>query len=134
MEGENDQHQPEEYLMGMIRGEHLYVPQEGADREDPGVVVREGAGREGAGEDEREEDVSSFLNPFGDGMEIETFDDEWQINTDGKQQLKQTPMARYIDLAFGHTKGICIYVLTTIYFFSHPDRANRILNKVQAKS
>jgi hypothetical protein len=63
----------------------VYVPQQGAYREDPGiavgedayregprVAVGEGAGREGAREDEREEDVSSFLNPFGDGMEIET--------------------------------------------------------------
>jgi hypothetical protein len=25
MDGENDPHQPEEFLMGMIRGEHLYV-------------------------------------------------------------------------------------------------------------
>jgi hypothetical protein len=95
------------------------VHQEGADREDPGVAIGEGAGREGAGEDEREEDVSSFLNPSGDRIEIET--------TKGKQtpmpndNCKQTPMARYIDLAFGDTKGICIYVLTTISFFSPPD-------------
>jgi hypothetical protein len=88
MDGENDPHQPEEYLMGMIRGEHLYVPQEGADREDPRVLVGEGAGREGAREDEREEDVSSFLNPSGDGMEIETFDNEGQTNTDGERQLQ----------------------------------------------
>jgi hypothetical protein len=66
----------------------VYVPQEGADREDPGVAVGEGAGREGAGEDERKEDVSSFLNPSGDGMEIEMFDDEGQINTDDERQLQ----------------------------------------------
>jgi hypothetical protein len=58
------------------------VHQEGAGREDPGV-----AGREGAGEAELEEDVSSFLNPSGDEMEIETFDDEGQTNTDAKRQL-----------------------------------------------
>jgi hypothetical protein len=74
--------------MGMIRGEHLYVPQEGAYREDPGVAVREGAGREGAREDEREEDVLLFLNPSGDGMEIEMFDDEGQTNTDDERQLQ----------------------------------------------
>jgi hypothetical protein len=45
-------------------------------------------GREGAGEAELEEDVSSFLNPSGDGMEIETFDDEGQTNTDAEQQLQ----------------------------------------------
>jgi hypothetical protein len=71
----------------MIRGEHMYVPQPGAYREDPGIVG-EDAGREGAGEDEREEDVSSFLNPSGDGMEIETFDDEGQTNTDAERQLQ----------------------------------------------
>jgi hypothetical protein len=67
----------------MRRGENVYVHQEGADREDPGV-----AGREGAGEDELEEDVSSFLNPSSDGMEIETFDEEGQTNTDAEQQLQ----------------------------------------------
>jgi hypothetical protein len=67
----------------MIHGENVYVHQEGADREDPGV-----AGREGAGEDELEEDVSSFFNPSGDGMEIETFDDEGQTNTDAERQLQ----------------------------------------------
>jgi hypothetical protein len=67
----------------MIRGENVYVHQEGADREDPGV-----AGREGAGEAELEEDVSSFLDPSGDGMEIETFDDEGQTNTDTERQLQ----------------------------------------------
>jgi hypothetical protein len=79
--------------MGMIRGEHVYVPQQGAYREDPGIAVGEGAYREGAeeegvGEDEREEDVSSFLNPSGDGMEIETFDDEGQTNTVDERQLQ----------------------------------------------
>jgi hypothetical protein len=76
MDGENDPSHPEEFLYGIIRGEHAYVHQEGADREDPRVAVGEGAGREGAREDECEEDVSSFLNTSGDGMEIETFDDE----------------------------------------------------------
>jgi hypothetical protein len=46
MDGENDPHQPEEFLFGIIRGEHVYVPQEAADREDPGVAVEEGADRE----------------------------------------------------------------------------------------
>jgi hypothetical protein len=45
MDGENDPHQPEEFLFGIIRGEHVYVPQEGADREGTG---------EGVGEDEGE--------------------------------------------------------------------------------
>jgi hypothetical protein len=83
MDGENDPHQPEEFLFGIIRGEHVYVHQEGADQEDPDVAIREGAR-----EDEREEDVSSFLNPSGDGMEIETFDDEGQTNTDDERQLQ----------------------------------------------
>jgi hypothetical protein len=82
MDGENDPRHPEEFLFGMIC-ENVYVHQEGANREDPGVAGREGA-REGAGED----DVSSFLNPSGDGMEIETFDDEGQRNTDSKRQLQ----------------------------------------------
>jgi hypothetical protein len=115
----------------------VYVPQQGAYREDPGIAVGEDAYREGPGvavgegarEDEREEDVSSFLNPSGDGMEIEMFDNEGQKNTDDEQQLQKRPMARYIDLAFGDTKGICIYVLMTLSFLSPPDRANRILNE-----
>jgi hypothetical protein len=65
----------------MIHGEHVYVPQQGAYQEDPGIAIGEDASQEGVGEDEREEDVSSFLNPFSDGMEIETFDDEGQTNT-----------------------------------------------------
>jgi hypothetical protein len=88
MDDENDPHQPKEFLFGIIRGEHVYVPQEGADREDPGVAVGEGADQEGASEDVREEDVSSFLNPSGDRMEIETFDDEGQTNTNDKWQLQ----------------------------------------------
>jgi hypothetical protein len=88
MDGENDPRQPEEFLYGIIHGEHVYVHQEGADREDPRVAVGEGVGREGAREDEREENVLLFLNPSGDGMEIETFDDEGQTNTDGKRQLQ----------------------------------------------
>jgi hypothetical protein len=96
MDGENDPSHPEEFLYGMIRGENVYVHQEGADREDPGVAGREdprvagreGVGREGAGEDELEEDVSSFLNPSGDEMEIETFDDEGQTDTNAERQLQ----------------------------------------------
>jgi hypothetical protein len=88
MDGENDPHQPKEFLFGIICGEHVYVHQEGADLEDPGVAIGEGAGREGAGEDEREEDVSSFLNPSDDGMEIETFNDKGQTNTNGERQLQ----------------------------------------------
>jgi hypothetical protein len=89
MDGENDPRQPEEFLFGIIRGEHVYVHQEGGDREDPEVGFGEHAGQEGAGEDEHEEDVSSFLNPSGDRMEIETFDDEGQTNTDGERQLQR---------------------------------------------
>jgi hypothetical protein len=83
MDGENDPSHPKEFLYGMIRGANVYVHQECADREDPGVACREGAE-----EDELEEDVSSFLNPSGDGMEIETFDDEGQTNTDAERQLQ----------------------------------------------
>jgi hypothetical protein len=91
MDGENDPCQPDEYIMGMIRGEHVYVPQQGAYREDLGIAVREGAYQEGAREegvreDERKEDVSSFLNPSGDGMEIETFDHEGPKNTNDERQ------------------------------------------------
>jgi hypothetical protein len=50
--------------MGMIHGEYVYVPEEGADREGARVAAREGAregaGREGARKDEGKEDVSSF--------------------------------------------------------------------------
>jgi hypothetical protein len=38
--------------MGMIHGEHVYVPQQGAYREDPSIAVGEGAREEGVGEDE----------------------------------------------------------------------------------
>jgi hypothetical protein len=83
MDGQNDPSHPEEFLYGMIHENAIYVHQEGAERKDPRV-----AGREGAREAELEEDVSSFLNPFSDEMEIETFDDEGQTNTDAKQQLQ----------------------------------------------
>jgi hypothetical protein len=88
MDGENDPSHPEEFLYGMIRGENIYVHQEGADREDPGVASQKGVGREGAGEAKLEEDVLLFLNPSGDGMEIETFDDKGQTNTDAERQLR----------------------------------------------
>jgi hypothetical protein len=65
---------PEEYMMGIIRGEIPYV-QEG--EEDVGECAREG----------EEEDVSSFLNPSGDGMEIEMFD-EGKTNNDDEGQLQ----------------------------------------------
>jgi hypothetical protein len=87
MDGENDPRHPEEFLYGMIR-ENVFVPQEGADREDSEVAGQEGVRREGAGEDELEDDVSSFLNPSGDGMEMEMFDDEGQTNTDAERQLQ----------------------------------------------
>jgi hypothetical protein len=77
MDGENES-QPEEVLMVIIRGEYAYVPEEGA---------REGAGREGAGEGEGKEDVLSFLNPSGDGMEIEMYD-EGQTNSYDERQLQ----------------------------------------------
>jgi hypothetical protein len=83
MDSENDPSHPEEFLYGMIHGENVYVHQEGVYQEDPGV-----AGREGVGEAELEEDVLSFLNPSDDGMEIETFDDEGQTNTDAERQLQ----------------------------------------------
>jgi hypothetical protein len=57
--------------MGIIRGEIPYVP------EDAG----EGVGREGAKECE-EEVVWSFLNPSGDGREIEMFDEGQIDNND----------------------------------------------------
>jgi hypothetical protein len=77
---------PEYFMMGIIHGEIPYVP------EDAGEGAREGAG-EGASEGE-EEDVSSFRNPFGDGIEIEMFD-EGQINNDEERQL-QTNSKVYI--------------------------------------
>jgi hypothetical protein len=61
---------PEEYMMGIIRGEIPYVQE----------------GEEDAGEGE-EEGVSSFLNPSGDRMEIEMFD-EGQTNKDDEGQLQ----------------------------------------------
>jgi hypothetical protein len=88
MDGENEPSHPAEFLYGIIRGEHVYVHQEGADREVLGVAIGEGAGREGAREDEHEEDVLSFLNPSGDGMEIEMFDDKGQTNNDAERQLQ----------------------------------------------
>jgi hypothetical protein len=72
---------PEDFMMGIIHGEIPYVP------EDAG----EGAG-EGASEGE-EEDVSSFRNLFGHGIEIEMFD-EGKINNDANGNCKRT--ARYI--------------------------------------
>jgi hypothetical protein len=77
MDGGNES-QPKEVLMGIIRGEYAYVPEEGADRE---------GAREGVGEGEDKEYVLSFLNPSGDGMERENFD-EGQTNSDDKRQLQ----------------------------------------------
>jgi hypothetical protein len=68
----------EELLIGIIHGEIPYVHEH--DEEDAG----EGAGREGAGEGE-EEDDSSYLNPSGDGMEIEIFCEGQTDNDDGGQ-------------------------------------------------
>jgi hypothetical protein len=81
MDGGNES-QPEEVLMGIIRGEYAYVPEEGVGE----GADREGA-REGVGEGEDKEDVSSFLNPSGDGMERENFD-KGQTNSDDKRQLQ----------------------------------------------
>ena len=62
---------PEEYLNRIIRGEIPYVPEDAGEDagKDPG---------EDPGEDE---DPSSFLNPSGEGMEIEMFD-EGQTNNE----------------------------------------------------
>jgi hypothetical protein len=87
MDGENHP-QPEEFLFDIIHSEHVYVLEEGADREGTRVASGEGAGREDAGEEEGEEDISSFLNPSGDGMEIEMIDDEGQTNTNDERQLQ----------------------------------------------
>jgi hypothetical protein len=130
MDGENDPSHPEEFLYGIIHGEHVYVHQEGADREDPG----EGAGREGAREDEREDDVSSFLNPSGDGMDIETFDDEGQTNTDAERQLQTNADGEVYRFIFWWYEGNMHICINNYFFFSPPDRANHILNEVQAKS
>jgi hypothetical protein len=118
-------HDLKEFFMGMIRGEYVYVPEEGANREATRVAAREGAGegvgREDAREDEGKEDVLSFLNPSGDGMEIEMFDDHGKTNTMTNDNCKQTTMERYIYLAFGDMKGICIHVLMTFSFFGPLD-------------
>ena len=79
----------EEYLNGMIRGEIQYVPEDAGEDagKDPG---------EDPGEDE---DPSSFLNPSGEGMEIEMFDegqtnndDEGQTNIDGEVYIYIEPL------------------------------------------
>ena len=66
---------PEEYLSAVISGEIPYVP------EDAGEEHGEEDGENGG----EEEDVSSFLNITGDGMEIvPNNDDEGQTNIDGQ--------------------------------------------------
>jgi hypothetical protein len=95
MDGQNDPSHPEEFLYDLIRENAIYVHQEGDDRENPGV-----AGREGAREAELEEDVSSFLNPSGHRMEIETFEDEGQTNTDAEQQLQINADGKVYRLSF----------------------------------
>jgi hypothetical protein len=127
--------------MGIIRGEYAYVPEEGVGEGVGREGAGEGADREGAGEKVKtkkmfhhyKEDVSSFLNPSSDGMEIEMFD-EGQTNIMMNGNCKQTSMARYLYLAFRDMMGICIHVLTTLSFFSPLDQANRLLNEAQAKS
>ena len=71
-----DVEDPEEYLNCIIRGEIPYVP------EDAGEEHGEEDGEDGG----EEEDVSSFLNLTGDGMEIvpTNNDDEGQTNIDGE--------------------------------------------------
>jgi hypothetical protein len=83
MDGENAPH-TEELMMGIIHGEIPYVHEDAGEGAGEGAI--EGAGREGAGEGE-EEDISSFLNPFGDGMEIEMFD-KGQTDNDDERQLR----------------------------------------------
>ena len=78
MDGSYERANPdeEEYLRGMIRGEIPYVP------EDAGEEHGEEDGEDGG----EEEDVSSFVNLTGDGMEIlpTNIDDEGQTNIDGQ--------------------------------------------------
>jgi hypothetical protein len=62
-----------------------------------GVVesAGEGAGREGTGEGE-EEDFLSFLNPSGDGMEVEILDERQTDNNDERQLQINTDVEVYI--------------------------------------
>jgi hypothetical protein len=101
---------PKDFMMGVIRGEIPYVPKD----------AREGA-REG-----EEEDISSFLNPSSDRMEIEIFDEGQTNNNDERQLQKNSKVYIYIE-PLVIRRAICIYVLTTLSFFSPPDRADRLL-------
>ena len=68
---------PEEYLSVVIRGEIPYVPEDAGE---------EHGGEDGGQDGGQEEDVSSFLNLTGDGMEIvpANNNDEGQTNIDGQ--------------------------------------------------
>ena len=68
---------PEEYLGAIIRGDISYVPEDAGE---------EHGGEDGGQDGGQEEDVSSFLNLTGDGMEIvpTNNDDEGQTNIDGQ--------------------------------------------------
>ena len=67
---------PEEYLRAVIRGEIPYVPED--------------AGEEHGEDGGEDEDVSSFLNQTGDGMEIEP------TNNDDEGQTTMTKGQVYI--------------------------------------
>ena len=79
---------PEEYLSAVIRGEIPYVPEDAGEEhgEEDGEDGGEDGGEEDGEDGGEEEDVSSFLNLTGDGMEIvpTNNDDEGQTNIDGQ--------------------------------------------------
>ena len=68
---------PKELLFGLVRGEIIYVPPPD-EKEDGGIEI------------EAEDDaVSSWMNPSGDGIELEIDPyDEGQTNNDDEGQVQ----------------------------------------------
>ena len=78
-----------------------------------------------------EDEISSFLNPSGDGEE----EDEGQTNNDIDPSTTTGEVYRYIYKGFCNRKKICdpyIYINHSFFFFSPPDRRPRTLRELEA--
>ena len=84
MDGDNnvpEDMEPEELMYGMVRGEIIYVPP--PDENQDGGIELEG--------EDGDDVVSSWMNPSGDGIELEVEPyDEGQTNNDDEGRQLQT--------------------------------------------
>ena len=104
---ENMAEDPEEFFHALVRGDIAYVPPPGEDLD--------------GGVDLDDETVNSWMNPDGDGMEIDLLnegqtnnDDEGrqlQTNTDGEVYIHIYWASRTVRFQYAR-----IYLLTTLFF------------------